>query len=99
MGAAEPSLKVTHMISKPGNATSRPNARNAEICYHYNYGGCNYQNCKYRHACLIGKNDFHLKSVCYKRKAEAEGKNVLGGQTGERSPGYPSQEETSQMTR
>ncbi len=78
-GAAEPSLWVTHMISKPGNTSSRPDTRNAEICYQYNYSGCNYQNCKYRHACLICKKDFHPKSVCYKRKAEAEGSKSARG--------------------
>ena len=48
--AADPSLWVTHMLSRA--STSRSRFSNSDICYLFNYNQCFYKTCKFRHVCL-----------------------------------------------
>ena len=57
--AADPSLWVTHMLSRA--STSRSRFSNSDICYLFNHNQCFYKTCKFLHICL-----YLLSQSCYR---------------------------------
>ena len=64
--AADPSLWVTHMLSRA--STSRSRFSNSNICYLFNHNQCFYKICKFRHVCLYCHSKSHPGRLCPKKK-------------------------------
>ena len=67
--AADPSLWVTHMLSRA--SASRSHFSSSIVCYLFNHNQCFYQNCKFRHVCLYCHCESHPGCLCPKKKRNA----------------------------